>query len=124
MLEQTAQPAWQGVQLASLSTHPDMHKLHIEAIPIIEQLEHPSPQLVKLLQVPFVRVWPAGQEVHNWLLLGLHVAQLDEQGMQVLLAERTAPAKQVKHVAGLLGEHCQQLLEIVHFEQTPGIEPK
>ena len=105
-----------------------MQIVHIGAFPTIEQLEHAAPQLVLLLfgtlQAPLLRIWPAGQEVQDWLLVELHVAQLDEHMMQVLLDERIPPGKQVKHMEGLLGEHCMQLLAIVHFEHTPVVEPK
>jgi hypothetical protein len=53
------------------------------------------------------------------VLFWLHVAQLEEHITQVPLEERIPPGKQVKHMEGLLVEHCWQLLEIVHLEQAP-----
>jgi hypothetical protein len=58
------------------------------------------------------------------VLVALQVAQLEAHMIQVLLDERIPPAKQVKHIDGLLDEHCMQLLEMVHLEQTPAVEPK
>jgi hypothetical protein len=62
LLEQTAQPAWQGLQLPALSTHPDMQMEQVELLPTTLQLVHAVPHVVALvlfdgaLQFPLLRI--------------------------------------------------------------------